>query len=608
MKRLLALAFVSLGLIGGGASLASSASAQPLQSAPAGRADVDDFSFASFAGDYTLSRAADGTALLTTVETFVADFPEFDQNKGIIRDIPDNYNGVPLSPDVTSVVDGKGARVPFEQSTDNGVVSLALGTDDYVTGTQTYVISYTERNVVRSFADTNSDELYRDTNGLGFDQPFGEVTASIHIADDLVPALTGNSACYVGEENSTTPCDINGGGSGVFTATAKDLGPGENLTYSIGFAKGTFVVPNPPTAHAWAHLVPIGLIVLILGTAVASILARTLGKRDAAGRGTIIAEYSVPRDENLLLAGNLVSRQSAALSAQLVSLAVRGNIYIVDDGDDDYSVSYINDANTDEQELGVLASLFGPRRAPGKLQKVGGTDNDLARALATVVARTPVIVRDRGWRVTAPRGVSGLLAAVLVGLLIASLVAFALVAVLSPVPTFAAGAALFIGVAGVITGAWSASRKDVLTDAGALRRDYIRGLEVYLKLAEADRFRILQSPEGAVRVGQEDAVDPADRTQVVKLYEKLLPYAVLWGVEREWAQELAIVYRDEAPDWYLGNLGFNAALFASSVSSFTSRASSAASVQSAGGGSFSGGSMGGGFSGGGGGGGGGGGR
>ena len=50
--------------------------------------DTSDFEFRSFDAVYTLTRAADRHAALDVVETAVAVFPSFDQNRGIIRSIP----------------------------------------------------------------------------------------------------------------------------------------------------------------------------------------------------------------------------------------------------------------------------------------------------------------------------------------------------------------------------------------------------------------------------------------------------------------------------------------------------------------------------------------
>ncbi|MEU2204956.1 LPXTG cell wall anchor domain-containing protein [Microbacterium oleivorans] len=74
----------------------------------AANADVEDFSFDSLTVDYTLTRAEDGTSRMRVVEEFVARFSETDQNRGIRRVIPDEYDGQPLRPSLESAVDAEG--------------------------------------------------------------------------------------------------------------------------------------------------------------------------------------------------------------------------------------------------------------------------------------------------------------------------------------------------------------------------------------------------------------------------------------------------------------------------------------------------------------------
>ncbi len=136
------------------------------------------------------------------------------------------------------------------------------------------------------------------------------------------------------------------------------------------------------------------------------------------------------------------------------------------------------------------------------------------------------------------------------------------------------------------------------TEKGLEASRYMDGLKLYIKMAEKDRLEFLQSTKGA-------EVSPEG---VVKLYEKLLPYAAVLGLEKSWMKELEKYYQLEdvkTPEWYMGDMktlmilnAVNSA--ASSVNYSTTYASNGGSSSSG----FSGGG-GGGFSGGGGGGGGG---
>jgi uncharacterized membrane protein YgcG len=642
-------------------------------------ADTSDFSFSLYAGEYFLDRDDAGHSTLRTVETFVAEFPDFDQNRGIIRAIPNDYDGVPLNTTVESVTDAQGSPVPYESASSGGFTELALGTDDFVRGTQTYTISYTQENVVRAFADTNDDELYWDTNGTGFDQPFATVAARVHVAPAIAPFLTGNTACYTGAQGESGECEITqeadpdapapaaeapapdaeaseapdaetpdaASGADVpqaaptagqmFTAVATDLAAGENLTVAIGFTAGTFV-QVPADAQSGSGFgetdlsgVPLGLLGLG-GVGVAAALAVAfLRVREPKGRGTIIPQYSVPAGLNLLEAADLIGRPSAGVPAQIVSFAVRGNVRILDypvtaDGGD-FTLQLLHTEGVDDQERAVLATLF-PGLATGAVCELGVADSTLAAGLAAATRDATRRNIARGWR-TRPRLTRGR-TWLLVGLA-AVLVTVVAVLALGRPPVVWWFPLILVGMTALIVGLIAGRRPMLLSATGVDQRDYLTGMKVYLDLAEADRFRMLQSPEGALRVsvprtvpGQDGPAasavvgEPgAETVELVKLYEKLLPYAVLWGVEKEWAAELAVYYEREAvqPGWLVSQnsfsgaqLGFMIGGMVNSVRTSQTPPAPTTSWSGSSGGSFSGGSFGGGFSGGGGGGGGGGGR
>ena len=75
-----------------------------------------------------------------------------------------------------------------------------------------------------------------------------------------------------------------------------------------------------------------------------------------------------------------------------------------------------------------------------------------------------------------------------------------------------------------------------ITHEGIRASRYMDGLKLYISMAEKDRLELLQSVEGA------------DTTPegIVKLYEKLLPYATLFGIEDSWIEQLSIYCRTNA--------------------------------------------------------------
>lgn len=145
------------------------------------------------------------------------------------------------------------------------------------------------------------------------------------------------------------------------------------------------------------------------------------------------------------------------------------------------------------------------------------------------------------------------------------------------------------------------SKHTVLTAEGARLYEYLMGVREFIRVAEADRLRMLQSYTGAERRQDGSA-------NVIVVYERLLPYAMLFGMENEWGAILEQVYAyeqrgaswigDPSAPFVRGQL---VAFAATSRASATYAAPSASSSSSAGGsfgGGFSGGGGGGGFSGG----------
>lgn len=141
-----------------------------------------------------------------------------------------------------------------------------------------------------------------------------------------------------------------------------------------------------------------------------------------------------------------------------------------------------------------------------------------------------------------------------------------------------------------------------LTDKGLVLYRYLEGLKMYIGVAEAERLRMLQSPEGVAKT----KINGTDQKQLIKLYEKTLPYAILFGHEKEWNKRLGEYYESThtQPNWYTGAAltSFSAANFSSAMNSLTTSISSTGAASSSSGGSSGGGSSGGGGGGGGGGG------
>ncbi len=560
-------------------------------------AGLQDFRFDSLDVDYTLTRAPDGTSRLTVVETFVAVFPKFDQNHGMQRRIPDTYNGAPLFPRLVSITDGTGSTRPSETTADSGTFTMTSRDQGFVHGPQTYVFTYTLENVTGSFADTNADEFYWDVNGVDWAQTFGKVTARLHVAPELTAALTGAASCYVGYQGSTQTCDIASSagtdGGAVIQASAGPVSPNQTVTLAVGFAKGTFTpFDNSYFASPWGWLQGAAALV-VLAALIIAIVVRVRRLSDEPGRPTIIAEYTPPPRVDALQSAVLLGRNAKGIPAEVLEQAVVGSIRIVE-GDPSWRgrvtlvAELVDPSRADGDGRMLLAGLF-ETMAPGATFEFGRSDARFSAAAQSMLKAASAELSRRGLRRNvrgATRALPVLLAlgaTVLVWVLgfvalgsgVMPLVPLVLMVLSAPV-TFIAGGIL--------------ARKP-LTAAGAAVRDHLEGLRVFIEWAEADRIRMLQSPAGAERV----RIDTTDARQMLRLYEVLLPFAVVFGQEKQWAQQLAVLYGPDAtPYWYAGASGFNASSFSDGISSLSAVASSSSTSGGSGGGGSAGGGGGGG--------------
>jgi len=607
--------------------------------------DVNDFTFDSFDATYALSQDSSKRSMLHTNETLVAEFPDFDQNRGIIRSIPTQYDGHSTHITVKSVTDGSGKPRSFSMGTDGDftTITIAVPEGSYVHGKQTYVIDYTQTDVTKYFTDTNDDEFYWDVNGTGWSQPFGEVSATVTVAGSLASKLNGQNACYQGSEGSTQKCEL-AADNGTITAQVEKLGPYEGMTLAIGFAPKTFADAPFNLIEKILEIVPLsfllGLLAEVIAVVGAIVLHYQLWRRRSGD--PIIAQYEPPKDVSVMLAANIVGKPKKGMAASIVDLAVRGKVRILEKPQEGFQAAKfgVQQLNVDgllPDEEGVMNALFaftgfgdigamisrftGGALPPG-LKVIGGTpvsatsadpvdanikwleksDTMLGDNVKTLTATVESNAEANGLRKArhpAIVTIIGILA--VVGAVLMFFTAFA---------SGDNGAGIAFGVIGANAGAWIAvlvfglvSGLRPLTKEGSKLYDQLMGLKLYIKMAEADRLQMLQSISGA------DKVTTSDGNQIVKIYERLLPYAVLFGLEKEWAAELAKYYGTTSPDWYSGSMdGFNVAAFSTGIAAFSAVSASTTSTSSSSGGfSSSGGSDGGGSSGGGGGGGGGGG-
>lgn len=583
MKRLI------LGILIAGSLLAGSGQA-------ALAAQTDNFTVTKFNAEYSLGRDGENRSTLATTWRITAHFPP-NQNRGIAPIFVKKYDNHPTNFSLQSVTDEQGKTLEYNWNGDE----LRIGKKDvYVSGEKTYIIKFTQRDVTKHYDNTGRDEFYWDVIGNEWRVPMQNVRVSVKLDESLQAARRGEVFCYVGAHGSTKRCNISGDKSEIVTNVSR-LNRREGITMAVGFTSGTFTRYQETLSE---KLIKIWATVQTIASSLAVILMLLLSLRYRRLFGRyrelkpIPPEYLPPKQASVMTSAYVLKRYDAlmvkgsAKVAQLLDLAVRHYIKLYEVRkasflrSAQYEIEIVKDLKelrTEESE--VIRDMFGSSMPkPGQRLNLKKLQNNLSYA-----ART----RDDDTNLkNLARGKYGLCEQKPVNKQIVqkwALWFFAIgVLLLSPVLLIMAG------IVFALSFGWS------LTDEGLVLRRYLAGLKMYIGVAEAERLQMLQSPEGAEKV----KVDTADEKQLVKLYERVLPYAVLFGQEKEWSKQLGKYYEQvgEQPDWYSGQGAFNTAAFAAGMNSLSSVASSASDYSST-----SGGSTGGGFAGGGGGGGGGGG-
>jgi uncharacterized membrane protein YgcG len=565
-------------------------------------ADVNDFSFESFDATYEISvdETKENRPEMIVTEKLVALFPMVEQNRGIRRSIPlQSYQIFPGLIEIISITDQTGQPREYESTQEEGFLNLAIKSSDgsYVFGKQTYIIKYKQYWVINDFdSGKGINEFYWDINGNGWLQSFGSVSSTV-ILDPLLAknVIPKSMRCYEGDFGSTGSCKVTQPSENTYKFDSLDLGPEETQTIAIGFNRGVANIDGPQAVNSssWpGFLVSLFALIAIL---IWAIYYRVTQLRNLSKTTAIIPQYQPPKEPDLAVSALISGRVGLLNQASVIELAVKKLIEIeqLQDTKDGAFILRRTSVNATNQNHTDLLGALGLSKAGDELNLSSDMDAlnqaTLSTNIAKLRARIVRQVNSGGYFKKRALGIPALVFLVALASLI-GLTAFAVV-VDSESVSFLTVIPILLGVPYLVV-YWLILSKRVMTAKGAEVDSYLKGMRMYIELAEKDRLDFLQSPKGA-------GLKPSEiegRT-VLKLYEEVLPWAILLGLHNQWNAVLSNLYaKDSAPVWFVG-----APVFAASFSSLDRILAQSLSVDSSGG-SGGGGSAGGGSGGGGGGG------
>jgi uncharacterized membrane protein len=542
--------------------------------------------------DFSAEIKINNDSSLEITETINYDFGA-DEKHGIYRDIYYKYKlasgNFKLGLSDISVTDEKNQPYMFSVSDQGNFKRIKIGDPNQTTlGVKIYKIKYKIRRAINFFAD--HDELYWNVTGNDWQLPIKQVKAEVALPQSINETEL-KTQCFAGPAASDKTCLsqrylYSGEGQVSSVSFISDiLNSGEGLTIVVGLPKGVIKKPSAiitileTIKDNWIVGLPIIIFIIMF------YLWYKRG-RDPRGRGTIIAQFEAPDNLTPAEVGTLIDEfaQNRDISSQIIYLAVNGYLKINRlekkglFGSEDFELAKLKneDGLKNEFEKKLFSSLFKY-----------GDDKVLLSDLKEKFYKDLVVIKkdiyqamaEKGYFTANPEKVRKIYLAIGVGVLLLSWFFGSLFGWLGIVSLAVSGGII------ILFGFFMPEK----TIKGVSAKEHILGLKLYLKVAEQDRINFHNAP----------AKNP-------QLFEKLLPYAMVLGVEKEWAKKFEGIYNAQ-PSWYNDPSGsyFSAMLLTNSLNNFSTHANSAiasAPSSAAGGGSgFSGGGVGGGFGGGGGG-------
>lgn len=471
-------------------------------------------------------------------------------------------------------------KVPYTVTETGDELEVKIGDPNKtIRGTHTYQIQYTVRGALEYHED--GVDLYWNVTGTDWEVPIAHAVARLPDPESL---YINAGACYRGTAGATLPCEMEEY-NGTVDFTAIDLKPGEGLTIAravdpqqvdrVVFERLSLLVFWLVGAMLW--FVGLGIFVY----------RYTIAHRTGA---TIIAQYEPYENFKPMYTGLLFDGRIDAhdITAGIVYLAEQGFFrvrrterkkFLIFDVDD-YEITvlrpYAELASNLQEKIFTL--LFDAHVEVGSTVLLSKLAEDTAKqkenfkiieSLKKAAEKDLVAEGLFEYQYPMMLKVLGSLAFVLLGLL-------GITALLGAELIFAVVIALVTLVVSAVVLAFAYRRR---TQKGYEALDYLKGFKEFLSVTEKERYAFHNAP----------AKSPEQ-------FMEYLPYAIAFGVEKEWAAVFNDITIPE-PDWYDGHgAAFSAINLSQSLDTFstTLAGASGASAASSGSGSSGGGAGGGG--------------
>jgi uncharacterized membrane protein len=468
---------------------------------------------------------SDGTILVT--EDIEYDF-EYARRHGIYRDIPYKYDygykRYSIKIDFNDVTDFSGNPYKYSVSRSSGRINIKIGDPDTtVTGIHGYRIEYSVKGAIAFFDD--HDELYWNVTGNEWRVPIDKAGARVVFDSDIENGV--NAACYTGASGARGKnCEYKISPQAVKFTTTESLWAGQGLTVVVGLPKGLIEEPSSSTKLLWllSDNWYFGLPFLTLF--LFAYFWHTRG-RDPEGKGVIAVRYQPPEGMTPAEAGTLADERADILdiTSTIIDLAVRGYFKI----EEHKTTSFYFFTNRDYKLIKIKQPAAGELKPHEEKVFSGlfkGKDNVMISDLRNKFYKElPPIKKalykemiEEKYFPANPEKVKGIYKWIGIVIIIAAFFLFSNILL-----------KLSIGLSGLIILIFSRfmPRK---TKRGTLVSEELFGFREFIERAEKERIE---------RLAKDDPT----------LFDRVLPFALVFGLEDRWAEAFRDMYKDP-PSWY----------------------------------------------------------
>jgi len=202
--------------------------------------------------DVDISIQRDGKIAVS--ENILYDFGTLEKH-GIFWSFPyikTNSEGKRFTLDVQglTVLDEKNTPYRFARTTGDGQIKLQIGDPNvYVSGKRLYAIKYEILGGITYFSD--HDELFWNAIGTGGILPIQSAGVNVHLPESMDESSL-QFTCYIGKEGETVSDCTYTYKNGVTTfVSGRSLAPGERFAVVLGFPKNMVAVLEPKPVNTW---------------------------------------------------------------------------------------------------------------------------------------------------------------------------------------------------------------------------------------------------------------------------------------------------------------------------------------------------------------------